>query len=104
MNINYDEIITKANERAEKLKAIQEYACFVEENANALLLSLKYFQKFGKLVAELDPEGRQIIVPLFYRIARISSLAESTLGTYTIPNSCNGSDESVLSALVKELK
>ena len=104
MNINYDEIITKANERAEKLKAIQNCAHFVEENANALISSLKYFRDFGKLVSELDPEGRVMLGQTFYRVTRIGSLAESMLGTCTIPNSCNESDEYVLTALVEALK
>ena len=104
MNINYDEIINKANERAEKLKAIQNYAHFVEENANALISSLNYFRDFGKLITEVDSEGRAMLGQTFYRVTRIGSKAESMLGICTIPNSCNGSDEYVLAALVKALK
>lgn len=61
MNINYGEIITKANARKVALEDITEYAKQAEEMAHELKFAATYFIDLAAKVAALDGEGKVLL-------------------------------------------
>lgn len=104
MNINYDEIITKANERKEKLKAFQEHSLGAEAHANAILRGLLYFSNLRYKAEALDSEGRAMLGGTYQRAVGIGFTAGSTYDIWTMPNPCGGGDGNMIMRLVDALK
>lgn len=61
MNINYDEIITKANQRKDALKALSKALKEVDMQATVLYDALSYFENLGVLMKAVDQEGRNML-------------------------------------------
>lgn len=61
MKINYDEIITKANERKEKLQKLTELLREQPAQVNALLAILGWATEVHRVHASLDTEGRSLL-------------------------------------------
>lgn len=61
MNINYDEIITKANERKDALKTLSEALKDAQSQATKLHEALNYFAGLQPLLQAIDPEGRNML-------------------------------------------
>ena len=84
MNINYDEIIHKANARAEKLKALTEKLAPIQEKAEQLAAALVYFHNLREAVNDLDAEGRALLPEgIESRVAHVGAAATYTLGQLT---------------------
>lgn len=78
MNINYDEIIHRANERAEKLKALNEKLTQAKGHATALSEALAYFDDLREARDQLDSEGLAMLGPLGSYIHSVGSTANVT--------------------------
>jgi len=98
MNINYDEIITKANERAEKLKVVQEYAKGIDDKAHELLDLMLYFANLGNKAQAVDAEGRQLL-PGSLKAYHIGNWASGEYSRLT-----DGPKHMNILELVKEMK
>ena len=61
MNINFDEIITKANERKDQLQAVVRMLERVPEHAHALNKALAFFGGMASSIAALDAEGKTLL-------------------------------------------
>lgn len=80
MNINYDEIIHRANERAEKLKALTERLAPIQEKAEQLAAALVYFYNLREAVDDLDAEGRALLpAGLEHRVTYVGATAKYAL-------------------------
>ena len=98
MNINFDDIITKANERKEKLKGIQEYSREIENRTDDLLFAMMYFDDLSRFVSDLDVEGRNM-VPGATRMHYIGSWARTEYAKLV-----NGPENFNIRALVGDVK
>lgn len=63
MKINYDEIITKANDRKNKLQALSIFCEDLPLWRERHLDSLGYFTELYMMASKLDLEGRALISP-----------------------------------------
>ena len=61
MNINYDEIITKANARKNALQALAAQIPEIEQQRIKLYEALDFFAALQPLTTNLDQEGRMIL-------------------------------------------
>lgn len=61
MNINYDEIIRRANDRAEKLKLLDAQLEDAKAQAVKLCEALQYFSELSTLQSSMDQEGRELL-------------------------------------------
>ena len=62
MEINFEDIITKANARKEVLKQIMEVVESGAQDAFEAAMTVKAFQEnMGRCYAKLDPEGRALL-------------------------------------------
>ena len=70
MNINYEDIITKAIARKEQLKAVTAKLEGLDEQAEKLFEALTYFAGMKPLYEALDGEGKLLLgeagVPFYY--------------------------------------
>ena len=72
MNINYEDIITKANARKDALKAIEAEISEVHDMSESLKACLEYFVDLGKMTSALDAEGLQMLGAAHDPIYRVS--------------------------------
>lgn len=99
MNINYDEIIHRANVRAEKLKALTERLAPIQEKAEQLAAALVYFHNLSGAVDDLDAEGRALLpASLEHRVTYVGATAKTVWEQLT-ENSLRN-----LQALVNQVK
>lgn len=78
MKINYDEIITKANERKEQLQALTTKLQDAEAQAAKLAEALQYFWDLELARRDLDAEGQELLPrSLGWRISCIGSRADA---------------------------
>ena len=61
MKINYEEIITKANERKDALQAVAKDLPEIGYHKTRLYQALEYFVALKNKVEKLDAEGKQIL-------------------------------------------
>lgn len=61
MNINYDEIITKANARKNALQALAAQIPEIEQQRIKLYEALDFFDNLQILASSIDTEGRLIL-------------------------------------------
>lgn len=61
MNINYDEIITKANARKNALQALAAQIPEIEQQRIKLYEALDFFATLQLLTSNIDQEGRMIL-------------------------------------------
>ena len=61
MKINYEEIISKANDRAEALREIARRLDDVEAEADSLVGALNYFATTYTMIKALDKEGQDLL-------------------------------------------
>lgn len=102
MNINYDEIITKANERAERLKALTEQIAPVQEKAHQLIDALIYFRDLSVAVELLDSEGKALLPPgVASRAMRVGQEVNKALEVFVRCTDSNGSNERQVLALAE---
>ena len=84
MNINYEDIITRANARAESLKEIQQAMARVPDAIEMLDEALSYFENLGQLVGKLDAEGKLLLgdahSPAYHAAHRATSARISLFG------------------------
>ena len=64
MNINYEDIIAKANARKDALKALEVELTFVSDVAEQLAVSMNYFINLRAMLIALDAEGQSMVRPL----------------------------------------
>ena len=77
MNINYDEIITKANERKDALKALSEALKDAQSQATKLHEALNYFAELLPLLQAIDPEGRNMLGAVNSAVLHAAAQAEN---------------------------
>lgn len=78
MKINYDEIITKANERKEQLQALTTKLQDIEAQAVKLGEALQYFSELKSARDALDAEGQKLLPPsLSSRLYHVGERASS---------------------------
>ncbi len=77
MNIDYSEIIAKANARKEALQALDEELKLLESHAGVLFDVLDYFEKLTPLLDAVDLEGRAMLGPVPARLFEISARCRS---------------------------
>ena len=77
MNINYDEIITKANQRKDALKALSEALKDVQSQATKLHEAMNYFAELLPLLQAIDPEGRNMLGAVNSAVLQAAAQAES---------------------------
>lgn len=73
MNIDYSEIITKANARKDALQALSKELEPLESHAGVLFDVLDYFVGLHVLVASVDAEGQAMLGNLVGRINSVSN-------------------------------
>ena len=102
MNINYDKIITTANERAERLKALAIKLEELPAMAQDLIDSLVYFERLGADVDLMDAEG-QALLPngIASRIKAVAAKANDALSTFARHNNSLGANTCHVTALVE---
>lgn len=83
MNINYEDIIKNASQRAENLKEIQQYAERAEDAAHELLNAMLYFANLANRVRLLDAEGKGLLGPVSLRAQHIGDWASSNYANLT---------------------
>lgn len=104
MKINYEDIITLANARKEKLQAAAKALGALPEQATVLLGALDYFTNLRAAVTALDDEARGLLgAHIFQRINAITNGTGNLAAHLTRPNAGNGSDTCVLQALIDHL-
>lgn len=105
MNINYDEIIHRANARAEKLKALTEQFEPIHEKAEQLIDALLYFEKLEANVRELDSEG-QALLPSYvvHRLLTVGACVRYALVQLVRQLDAQRSDSAHVRELVKAVK
>ncbi len=102
MKINYDEITTKANERAENIKEFLDYAAKADGHAQNVLNGLLYFANLRSRAMAVDAEGKAMLGEANMRAQQV--------GTYTsdiyrcLTTSTNGSGSRNLLLLIESLK
>lgn len=101
MNINYEAIIEKAQQRSEKLQEFQKFAQDAGEQAEALVTSLRYFVKLSNTAILLDDEGREML-GVYNRIGTVGRLAGEMLDALTTKDRW-GSDERCVWVLAEKL-
>lgn len=78
MNINYDEIITRANTRKDKLMEITKDLVDFQYRRTELYKALSYFATLGEKAGRLDPEGRALLGDeLTSRLVSVGSVTRS---------------------------
>jgi hypothetical protein len=77
MNINYGEIITKANERKDALKALSEALKDAQSQATKLHEALNYFAGLLSLMQAIDPEGRNMLGAVNSAVLQAAAHAEN---------------------------
>jgi hypothetical protein len=82
MNINYDDIITKANARKNALKALEAKFTEVPLQARLMKEALQFFASLGPLLASLDAEGCDMLSHMATRARMISNQSNSALGSW----------------------
>ncbi len=100
MNINYEDIIEKAAQRAEKLKELQQYAEGAEDRAHEMLNAMLYFDHLANRVKALDAEGKELLGPVSMRAQHIGDWARSGYRALTD----QGAKHLQILDLVKDLK
>lgn len=105
MNINYDEIIHRANARAEKLKALTEQFEPIHEKAEQLIDALLYFERLEANVRELDSEG-QALLPNYvvHRLLAVGACVRYALAQLVRQLDAQRSDSAHVLELVKAVK
>ena len=83
MKINFEEIIEKAQQRAEKLKEFQAFAKDAEGRADEMLEALAYFARLASYVKALDLEGKELLGPVSQRAQHIGDWAGSQYRSLT---------------------
>lgn len=71
MNIDYSQIITKANARKDALQSLDMALQRLPEVGDHLLADLDYFVGLGHLLGAIDAEGQQMLGNLPSRIQRL---------------------------------
>jgi hypothetical protein len=104
MEINYDEIITKANARAEQLKEIQRYGADAETHAVALLSAMLYFSNLNQRICALDAEGKAMVGGLVQRASLVGGTCSNTYEYLTTLERTNNSDTRMVMKLAEALK
>ena len=104
MNINYDEIITKANTRAEQLKEIQRYGAGAEEHATAMLSAMLYFANLNNRIQALDAEGKAMVGGLVQRAHLVGRTCANDYEYLTTAERVANSDTRMVMRLVEALK
>lgn len=77
MNIDYSEIITKANARKEALQALSKALEPAEHHAADLFDALDYFATLLPLAKAIDAEGKAMMPRLLERVNDIAYRCES---------------------------
>lgn len=77
MNINYDEIITKANQRKDALKALSGALKDVQSQATKLHEAMNYFAELLPLLQAIDPEGRNMLGAVNSAVLQAAAQAET---------------------------
>ncbi len=103
MEINYDQIITKANERAEKLKDLQAYSADAEKHAHNMLSGMLYFANLLNRVEALDDEGRAMLKGVPIRARLIGGRCSNWYSLLTSTER-NNEDTAMVLRLVEALK
>lgn len=103
MNINYEDIITKANERAERIKDFLAFTKEADERAHDIVQGLLYFSNLGKMVTAIDAEGKSMLGGVGVRAQCVGQYASDAHRYLTI-NAHDGSDTRSIFALVEMLK
>lgn len=100
MNIDYSEIITKANARKEALQALARALEPAESQAAVLIDALDYFGTLLPLAKAIDAEGKAMMPRLLERVNDIAYRCESLRASLI----CEPSQYRSLSGLLTAIK